>query len=456
MGASGVRDNRSTQGAKGLHPALLVAAYLAIAVAPLAISYAEDLPPRGFRDELSSGLAMVAFAMMLAEFVLSGRFKTVSDRIGIDLTMRFHQLIARSLTAFILIHPFLYATPLDRSRPWDTSGQLTLGLDAASLITGVFAWVLLGVLFLMAIGRDKMPFRYEVWRVLHGLGAAAIAVAGAHHAIEAGRYSGRPILEAFWLLLVGIALLTILYVYVITPLLQVRHPYRVVSVEKKARKTWELVIEPVKGEALGFLAGQFVWLTLGRSPFAVTEHPFSISSSPAQRPQIAFTIKEAGDFTNAIGNLPVGSEAYLDGPHGNLTLAGRGGTGVVFLAGGVGLAPIMSLLRQAKAERDPRPMILIYGNRLADQILYRQELEDLTADLDLKLEFLLSEPPGDWAGPVGTFDRTTLDKLLGVTGREDRLYIVCGPAPMIDSVEDTLEGLGIPMGQILSEKLSYH
>ena len=137
--------------------------------------------------------------------------------------------------------------------------------------------------------------------------------------------------------------------------------------------------------------------------------------------------------------MPIGSAAYVDGPHGNLTMAGRPGTGVVFLAGGVGLAPIMSLLRQAKVERDTRPMILIYGNRLADQILYPHELEDLTADLDLKVELLLSEPPDDWGGPVGTFDRATLDELLGGPSRDGWLYVVCGPAPTIASDEAILE-----------------
>ena len=96
----------------GMLPAVLLAVYLLIALAPLALSYLQDLPPRSFTDELSSALAMIAFAMLLMEFVLSGRFKSVSGHTGIDLTMRFHQLIARTLTAFILIHPFMYVTPI--------------------------------------------------------------------------------------------------------------------------------------------------------------------------------------------------------------------------------------------------------------------------------------------------------------------------------------------------------
>ena len=436
-------------------PAVLLAVYLLIALAPLALAYAQGLPPRCFRDELSSALAMVAFAMLLMEFVLSGRFKSVSGSTGIDLTMRFHQLIARSLTAFILIHPFLYVTPLKHPLPWDTTGQLSLGLSANSIFVGFLGWMLLVLLFVTALFRDQLPYRYETWRLSHGLGAALIAVMGAYHTIEAGRYSGHPYLTAFWLGLLGLALSTLLYVYIITPLLQLRHPYRVLSVNRIARKTWELNVEPRSGVAIDFTAGQFVWLTLDRSPFAITEHPFSISSCPANRPTISFTIKEVGDFTNRIGAVSVGARAYIDGPHGNLTLAGRSGTGIAFIAGGVGLAPVMSILRQLRMEKDSRPLMLLYGNRLIEQIMYRDELDEMKDTLDIDVQHILSEPPADWAGAVGQLDEAVLRRHLHFEGHARWLYVVCGPAPMIESVERSLERLGVPLGQIVSEKFSY-
>ena len=436
-------------------PAVLLTIYVLIALAPLVLAYMQGIPRRNFRDELSSALAMVAFAMLLMEFVLSGRFKSVSGSTGIDLTMRFHQLIARSLTAFILIHPFLYVTPLRHPLPWDTTGQLTLGLSAASITTGILGWVLLASFVIFAIFRDQLPYRYETWRLSHGLGAVLIAILGAHHAIDAGRYSGHPYLASFWLGMLGLAVFTLLYVYLITPLRQLRHPYRVVSVKKVALRTWDLRIEPKSGAAIEFAAGQFVWLTLDRSPFAITEHPFSISSCPADRPSIGFTIKEVGDFTDNIGSIPVGARAYVDGSHGNLTLTGRSGAGIAFIAGGVGLAPIMSILRQLRAENDSRPLKLLYGNRLVEQIMYQSEIDEMKDILDIKIHHILSEPPGDWTDAVGRLDEAFLQKHLRFEGHARWLYVVCGPAPMIDSVESSLERLGVPLGQIISEKFSY-
>jgi predicted ferric reductase len=429
---SGARNAEESDAASRLEASSREKGSVAVRASPEAAnqpSGVQDLPRRSFSDEMSSALAMVAFAMLLGEFVLSGRFKSVSGSTGIDLTMRFHQLIARSLTAFILIHPFLYVTPLNHPLPWDTTGELTLGLSAASLMTGLLGWLLLVLLVVLAIFRDQLSYRYETWRLSHGLGAALIALFGAHHAIEAGRYSGHPHLTAFWLGMLGLALFALLYVYIITPLRQLRHPYRVVSVKKVALKIWELEIEPRSGEAIEFAAGQFVWLTLDRSPFAVTEHPFSIGSCPANRRSISFVIKEAGDFTDKIGAIPVGARAYIDGPHGNLTLAGRPGIGIAFIAGGVGLAPIMSILRQLRVDSDSRQLKLIYGNRVAEQIMYQSELDEMTDILGIEVHHILSEPPADWTGAVGQLDQSALQGFLGFEGHARWLYVVCGPAP---------------------------
>jgi predicted ferric reductase len=434
-----------------LIPLLLV--YLAIALAPLALSAVLGIPRRSFGDELASAAAMVAFAMLLMEFVLSGRFRIISDRIGIDLTMRFHQLIAWVLLAFLLVHPLLYQTPWFAS-PSALPGS-GLGLTGWSALSGATALLLLLGLVVLGAFRDQSGSNYEGWRIVHGFGAVAIAVLGMHHTLVAGYYSNQPVLAAYWIVLFAAALLSFAYVHLLTPLRQLRAPYRVTSVQQVALRTWELTVEPVDRPALEFTAGQFVWLTLGRSPFAITEHPFTISSSPAERPRISFTIKEAGDFTHTVGRIPVGTRAYLDGAHGSFVLPGREAAGLAFIAGGVGLAPIVSLLRSLRSERDRRPMVLIYGNRVEQQIMYRAELDALANELDIAVHYALSEPPADWSGMVGELDEAVLRRCLEGRSRDRWLYFVCGPTPMIDSVERTLGKLGVPLRQVVSEKFKY-
>ncbi|MFP4539047.1 MAG: ferric reductase-like transmembrane domain-containing protein [Dichotomicrobium sp.] len=438
-----------------LSPVPLLALYLAVLLAPLALAYLQGLPPRHWRDELSSALALVAFAGILVEFLLSGRFRTISGRIGIDVTMRVHQLMARAFTVFVLVHPFLYATPLmNRPLPWDETGQFTLGLTTTTFVTGLIAWIVLMVMVVFAIFREQRSGSYEAWRAAHGVAAVAIAGFGAHHTLEAGRYSAHPWLQWFWAALLAIALFTLLWVYLVKPLRQLRNPYAVHSVRPIAERTWELTITPANGR-LNFAAGEFVWLNVGHSPFSVYENPFSVASAPADGDQLAFVIKEVGDFTRRIGEVPLGTRCFLDGPHGHLSVPGSEAAGIALIAGGVGIAPVLSILRQLRHERDARPLVLLYGNRLREQIVYEDELKQMQNDLDLQVRFALAEPPPGWQGHSGAIDETLLRTVLDRPGAKSWRYILCGPQPMIESVEKTLLSLGVASSNVISEQFYY-
>ena len=437
-------------------PLLLIALYVVLVLAPILFAYVQHLPPRKWQDELSSALALSAFAGLLIEFVLSGRFRFVSGHLGIDTTMRFHQLMARSLTVFILVHPFVYVTPMmNEPLPWDVTGQHTLGLTIGSFATGLIAWLALMLIVIFAIFRDQTGGSYEAWRLSHGIAAVVIAVFGAHHTINAGRYSGEPALAAYWFVLLAIAVFTLLWVYVFKPLWQVRNPYSVRSVRQIALKTWELVVIPRNGAVIDFSAGQFVWLNVGHSPFSLHENPFSIASAPAETDQLRFVIKEVGDFTRSIGQIAAGTLTYVDGPHGNLTLQGRRGSGVALIAGGVGIAPLLSILRQLRHDRDKRPIILLYGNRAREQIAHAAELDEMGEDLNLHVEHILGEPPSGWRGRTGVIDAGCVKEILARPDAKNWLYFICGPLPMIEGVEATLMAMGVPGRQIVSERFYY-
>jgi predicted ferric reductase len=438
----------------GLPPAALVALYLAIGLLPLALAALQDQPGRGFWHALSSGLVMVAFTMTLAQFLLLGRFRPISGKVGIDLTMRFHQLAAWALLAFVLLHPILYALPTFAADPAAGFAQLRGMFASPGLRTGVIAWWLLVALVLMSARRDRLRLSYETWRLSHGLGAALVAGLAVHHTLAVGTYSADPVLAGFWIALTGVALLSLVHVYLLKPLLQRRDPWRITVNEPAADRMWRVAVEPARGLAPDFAAGQFAWANLGHSPFSLTEHPFSISSAPADRPRIEFTIKEAGDFTSRVGTVPIGTRAYLDGPHGTFTPAGIPACRLVLIGGGVGFAPLLGILRQLAHENWPHPVDVVYGNRAPTQIIARGELEALTERLALRLHLVLSEPPPGWTGPTGEL---TPEILAACLPERDpaALYLVCGPVPMMDAVERALLDLGIPADRIVSERFTY-
>lgn len=437
--------------ARGIPVAVLLACYALIALAPLALALWQDRPVRNLFREASSVLVMVAFAMTLMEFVLSGRWRALSARAGIDATMRFHQLAARVLLVLVVLHPLLYAAPRLHPDPANALASLQAMFGSPRLRSGVVAWWLLIALVALAILRDRLRLRYEAWRLTHGLGAAAIAALGLHHTLGVGTFARDPWLAGYWSAMTAAALGSLVYVYAVTPLVQLRRPWRVVANRQVAHRMWELAIEPERGQAPAFAAGQFAWLNLGHSPFSLVEHPFSISSAPAALPRLAFTIKESGDFTGRIGAVAPGTRAYFDGPHGSFTTAGRPLLPLAFIAGGVGFAPVMSILRDLRLKRYPHAIRLLYGNRLESQILYRDEVEALGIHVD----YVLSEPPAGWTGRVGELAPEMLATCLDMPDRAEWLYFVCGPAPMIDGVARTLRSWGVPSRHIVSERFKY-
>jgi NAD(P)H-flavin reductase len=170
---------------------------------------------------------------------------------------------------------------------------------------------------------------------------------------------------------------------------------------------------------------------------------------------LGFVIKEVGDFTRRLGRLTPGTIAYVDGPHGNLTLPGRTGSGIALIAGGVGIAPLLGILRQLCHDRDRRPIVVLYGNRVREQIVYADELSEMRADLNLRIEHVLGEPPPEWQGRTGVINAEVLGAVFSDLDVRSWLFFVCGPLPMVESAEKALLSMGVPGRQIVSERFYY-
>ncbi len=436
--------------------ALLIPLYLLLVLLPLALAWAQAVPPRPLLDELATGAGLVALAMILAEFLLLGRFRSITRRAGSDVIMRTHQLLARAALLLAVLHPFLYVSPMTPPPVWDVTSKTALNYGWVGLWPGIAAWLLLGGLVAMAIARDVSGVRYEGWRLLHALGAVLIAGFGVLHALRAGRYSADALLGWVWIAFLALAVGALLYVYLVAPLIRWRRPWRVASVIPVAERTWAVTLRPGFNGRADYEAGQFAWLNIGRSVFSLNENPFSISSAPSAGRDVEFIIKELGDFTRTIGQIKPGTRAWLEAPHGHLSHAGHeDAPGIALVAGGVGIAPLIGILRELAATNDPRPTVLLYGNRTKAQIVCGPELQALSRSHGTEVVHVLSEPPEGWTGPVGMIDAALLRAHFGTAARRDWLYILCGPPPMLNAVEDALIALGIPSSRILSEQFVY-
>lgn len=205
------------------------------------------------------------------------------------------------------------------------------------------------------------------------------------------------------------------------------------------------------------LSCRAVRLDDGRAPPRAPVRPSLLhrgQPGPA-RPGLSLIIKEVGDFTKTIGTLAPGTPVGIDGPHGEFVLEENEDDGVLLLAGGVGIAPIMGLLRDMVARRDARPVRLAYAAGRPDNFACLDEIEAAKRELDLRVILVSEEGTEGWTGATGRLDGERLLQLLdGLDPERARAYI-CGPGPMVTAVSDTLLDLGMPMKNIDYERFDY-
>lgn len=429
---------------------LWICLYLALTMAPMFILLVgPEVPGRGFWRELSVGFGFVGLSMMGLQFFLTGRFRGVTSPYGIDVVYHFHRAISLIAFLFILLHPVLLfiSTPtmLRLMNPFSGPGWMTGG----SIAIVAFAVVVLTSLF-----RSRLTLAYEPWRLIHGYVAVAAVALSLWHIIGVNYYLQGYVKRGFWIALAVAWIMALIHVRVVKPFLMGRKPYLLHEVIRERGDSWTLVLQPDGHQGMEFRPGQFAWLTIGTSPFSIREHPFSFSSSAMDSEQLSFTIKELGDFTATIGTLPPGTRVYVDGPYGSFTPDRYGAAGYVFIAGGVGITPVMSILRTLADRHDQRPLFLFYGSTSPEEVTFREELELLKSRLKLQLVHVFMSPPEGWNGERGYITADIMGRYLP----EQRMefdYFVCGPLPMQKAVKDALWKLGIPLKQVESESFNF-
>jgi predicted ferric reductase len=429
---------------------LWVGVYLFAVVAPLLLMVMGDPPPgRGWWTDLSLGLGFVGMAMLGLQFAVTARLHPVDAPYGLDAVLQFHREISFVAFAFVLAHPALLL--VERPGLLRAYNPLTA---SAMVRWGLVSVVLLIVLMVTSLWRRALRLRYEIWRVTHGLLAVAIVVTALVHIERSGYYVSGPWRRGIWMVMSVVLIGLLVWVRLIKPFLLLRRPYSVESVVQVAPSTWALTVAADGHDGLSFLPGQFAWIRIGTHAFAVREHPFSFSSSAEQRGRYEFTIKELGDFTSTIGSTEPGARVYIDGPFGAFSTERDQGPGFVLIAGGVGISPMMSMLRTLADQRDRRPVTLVYGSPSWEECIYRDELAELSRAIDLDVVHVLEEAPEGWHGEVGLVDEAALSRALPRDAQRRRFFI-CGPDAMMDGVEEALHRLDVPREHVNLERFEF-
>ncbi len=190
-----------------------------------------------------------------------------------------------------------------------------------------------------------------------------------------------------------------------------------------------------------FRCGQCAMLSV----FGKGESMISISSSPLNKDSLQFSILKMGRVTSALHEMQVGDIIGIRGPYGNgFPLEEWKGKNIIFISGGIGLAPIWSVLNTALGQRkDYGELMLVYGARTSKDLVFREELEEMRKKMTVHLSVDVEEP--GWKEFVGFVPQNVTDKK---PSPQNAITITCGPPIMIKFVIKALKDLGFEDEQI--------
>lgn len=209
-----------------------------------------------------------------------------------------------------------------------------------------------------------------------------------------------------------------------------------------------------------YLPGQTIDLMLAEAtegtPLGDVSHTFSLVSAPHQSDLTIATRMRDSTYKNALGALSAGATLHFEGPFGDALVPDDSQRPLVLIAGGIGITPFMSILRDAAEHKRQRPVRLLYSNRRPEDTAFLAELQQLEqVNSHFKLIATMTNMDAssqNWDGPTGYLNAQRITEYS--QGLSDPLYFLSGPPALVEAMYDLLDDADVDEDDIHSESFS--
>jgi predicted ferric reductase len=400
----------------------------------------------GLLTSLGRVTGLLGAFLALVELLLLARVPGL-DAVGLDRVRTWHRRNGTACLTLLVAHTILITAG------YAVADGVPVSRESADLLAhypGVLlATIGLGLLVAVVVTSTAAVRRrlgYRAWHAVHLGVYVAVALAFAHQLATGQDFQHQPVARAYWWALYAVTLAALAGVRVALPVARsLRHDLRVARVVEEAPGVVSVEIGGRRLERLPVLSGHFLhWRFLARGHWWET-HPFSLSAAPDGR-RLRITVKHLGDYSARLASVRPGTRVIAEGPSGGFTSAARRHARVALIAGGVGITPIRALLEDMPGE--PGDIAVIYRAAREDDLLFREELDELARRRGADLHYVL----GDHRAGV-VLSPEHLRELVPDIARRD--VYVCGPRSMTEATRASLRGAGVPARHIVSEGFSW-
>lgn len=377
--------------------------------------------------------------LMSLTLVLTTRNKKIEELFGgMDKVYSLHHILGTVSFIFLINHPLLFVI---QSLPNTKISSIYLypGIDIAYNL-GIFGiyFMILSFIFMVFI---KLP--YHIWKITHQFLGVTFLLGAVHSLIIASDVSAFVPLKIWMGIIIGIGLLSTLYIIFFYQYLGPRFSYEIERIDRSL-DIINVYLNPSGKKAINYLPGQFVYARFSNQSVGTEPHPFSLSSAPSD-PFVRLTIKITGDYTLRLPNLKKGDKAYLFGPYGSF------GQNInkeksIWIGAGIGITPFLSMLRNEKHYGKYNSIKIFYCYRTPEEGVFNDEIEQL-----------LQDAPGitfvKWCTKESK--RLTAKKIINLKNIDDiNSILCCGPPAMMDNFKKQFINLGLPEEKFYNEEFS--
>ncbi|MEK7658797.1 MAG: ferric reductase-like transmembrane domain-containing protein [Patescibacteria group bacterium] len=383
-----------------------------------------------------AGLIGFSFLSLL---IFSGDTARFFDRFfGIDKIIKFQRKFALITMIFIFLHPIFFIL--------SSKSILSYIIPNFSIIPSALG-IMSFYIFIIVMLASKMYKRisYAVWQFIHIL-TYILFFFSLYHAFLWGSDSGSLLVAIIYLIILAAIIIGIVYRTSYKIKQRYAGKFYVQGIKNETKDTFTLILKP--GKKFLFKAGQFCFLRLNKNKL-YARHPFTILSSPEEN-ELRFAVKLAGKFTKALSELKKGEEIIVDGPFGIFTIEDHN-KDLIFIAGGVGITPFMSIIKEKIEDNKTQNIVLLYGSKTKEDVIYREQIDNIKKDW-FKKAYILSDNSSlneTYGYETGYIDEKVIKKY--VKNINNSLFYICGPEPMKNNLKEILSKLGISKQNIIIE-----
>lgn len=328
---------------------------------------------------------------------------------------------------------------VDTSTVTYTEFQQSLAINV-----GIIAFLGMIVLLILTFF-VKLPYR--IWLATHKFLGVAFMFAGLHIILINSDTTRDGFLKYYMLMWVIVGLSAFAYRTVMNNVFVRRYPFKVEAISLLEGNVVAISLDPME-KMIDYKPGQFVFIRFlwgGKEGIIREAHPFSIASSPNED-KMRLYIKSLGDYTNSLKNLKVGMVAELEGAYGKFTYTNFGSAPQVWIAGGIGVTPFLSMARSYTPQSPP--VDLVYSVVSKSELLDQKALSEFLPDHYKTFRYF----PYVATPEKGFLTAPKVAEMCGdLKGKE---IFLCGPPPMMKSLRAQLREMNVPNRKIHSEEFT--